>query len=87
MNSNQKGFSAAHLLIGLVVVGLIGFAGWRVYDSQNSTNDQPASVVQEEDSVPQVNSASDLNEMESYLNSQDIDKDLDTSELDEALSE
>jgi hypothetical protein len=34
---SQKGYSAAHLLLGLVIVGIIGFAGWKVYDASKET--------------------------------------------------
>jgi hypothetical protein len=38
MKENQNGFSVPHLLLGLVVVAIIGFAGWRVYEAQKDTN-------------------------------------------------
>lgn len=33
MKKNQGGFSALHIVLVLVVVGIIGFAGWKVWDS------------------------------------------------------
>lgn len=33
--SNQKGFSAAVLLLLVIIIGIIGFAGWYVYNSNN----------------------------------------------------
>jgi len=35
---SQAGFSVPHLLLGLVAVAIIGFAGWRVYQAQKDTN-------------------------------------------------
>jgi hypothetical protein len=37
MKTNQKGFSAVEGLLIFVVVGLIGFVGWYVWHSKNST--------------------------------------------------
>jgi prepilin-type N-terminal cleavage/methylation domain-containing protein len=89
MSSNNKGFSVVEILIVVAVVGLIGFVGWKVYDNRQSDNSkQQASTEQQDaDAVPAVNGTSDLKESEDYLNSQDIDKELDTTELDEALAE
>jgi type II secretory pathway pseudopilin PulG len=38
MRKQQDGFSLPHILLVLVLVGIIGFAGWRVYESQKATN-------------------------------------------------
>lgn len=38
MKSNQKGFSAAEALIILVIVGVIGGAGWYVWQSKNKSD-------------------------------------------------
>jgi prepilin-type N-terminal cleavage/methylation domain-containing protein len=35
MKNNQKGFSVVEILIVIVIVGLIGVAGWFVYNRQN----------------------------------------------------
>ena len=37
MKGNQKGFTAVEGLLILVIVGLIGFVGWFVYDSKNKS--------------------------------------------------
>lgn len=38
MKNTQKGFSAVAVLLIIVVIGLVGFAGWYVYDSNKSEN-------------------------------------------------
>ncbi len=38
MKKNQNGFSLPHILLFLVVVAVLGFAGWRVYDAQKNAN-------------------------------------------------
>jgi predicted negative regulator of RcsB-dependent stress response len=85
---NRSGFSAVEVVLVVVVVGLIGFAGWKVYDNgqKPSSSNQQAST-QQQDPIPAVNSASDLQASEDYLNAQDLDKELDTAEIDSALAE
>ena len=36
MKKNESGFSVVHVLLLLVVVGIIGFAGWKVWDTNRS---------------------------------------------------
>ena len=40
MKKNEKGFSVVEILIVLVVVSLIGGAGWYVYQNKNKANTQ-----------------------------------------------
>lgn len=45
-NSNQSGFHLTAVLLGIVILAAIGFAGWRVWDknqSESSSNNQTAS--------------------------------------------
>lgn len=46
MKSNQKGFSVVEILIVIVVVGLLGAAGWLVYDRQKSKTDTTQTTQQ-----------------------------------------
>ncbi len=39
MKTNQKGFTAIEIVLILVIVGVLSFAGWYVYNSQKKTND------------------------------------------------
>lgn len=87
LRSNQKGFSAAGLVLLLVVLALIAFAGWRVFSSQQSNTAQPAGNGETQTAIPEVKSKQDLKRSEEFLNATDIDSELDTSELDEALNE
>ena len=80
------GFSAVEVLVVVVLVGIIGFVGWKVYDNGKTSNTATTAPTQQDD-VPAVNSASDLDKAEDYLNDQDIDKQLDTSEIDSTLEE
>ncbi len=47
MRLNQKGFSAVEILIVIVVITLIGFVGWRVYDSNQDTGEDTNTTQQE----------------------------------------
>lgn len=49
MKLNTKGFSAVEGLLILIIVGIIGFAGWKVWDAsriRNNSESQGASVQQ-----------------------------------------
>lgn len=39
MHKNQNGFSTPHVLLALVLVAVIGLAGYKVYDSQKKTSE------------------------------------------------
>ncbi len=45
MKVTQKGFSVVEVLVIVVAVGLIGTAGWLVYDRQNSNKDEASSDI------------------------------------------
>ncbi|MDZ7744199.1 MAG: hypothetical protein U5K77_00345 [Candidatus Saccharibacteria bacterium] len=88
MRNNQQGFSAIAIIAILVVVAVVAFAGWRVYDAQeNGTESTPEVTSQERTPAPEVSDSQDLEEAESYLKDIDVDSELDTSEIDEALNE
>lgn len=59
MKANQKGFSVVEILVVVVVVGLLGAAGWLVYDRQKSkNNEQPvtqSSNQQNQETKPDPN--------------------------------
>jgi hypothetical protein len=81
---NQRGFSAVEAILILVIVGALGFIGWRVYDMQaDKSNDSS----QASDNDRPLDSVDDLDSEADELNSQDIDQELETSDLDASLSE
>ncbi len=54
LSTNQKGFSPVEGLLIFVIVGLIGFVGWYVMDSKDTTNKQLDKVAEQDFSI-QVN--------------------------------
>jgi len=87
MNNKQNGFSAVAVLLVLILVAVIVFAGWRVMNSQESDTSTTPAITQPQNEVPEVNNNDDLQRSEDFLNGTDIDSELDTSELDSVLSE
>lgn len=79
----QHGFSAAMVVLALAALGLVGYIGWRVYE-MNKPVDSDSSTVTGNDAI---DSAEDLDEANDELNSQDIDAELETSDIDATLSE
>jgi len=46
MKANQEGFSVVEIVLVLVVVGLIGAAGWFVWQSNNKTSNKSTDTIQ-----------------------------------------
>lgn len=86
--SRQDGFTAVETILIVFTVAVIAFVGWRIYDtymSQNQTGQTPPAQTQEEGS--RIENAEDLAEAEASLSQEDIDGELDTSEIDATLGE
>jgi cytoskeletal protein RodZ len=77
----QAGFGSLTLILVLVVAGLIGFIGWRVYEQNKSV----APATETENTNTPIENAEDLDAEADALNSQDIDEQLDTAEIDETI--
>lgn len=43
--NSQSGFTPIHLLLLLVIFGIIGFAGWKVYDASKTVNQPKAATA------------------------------------------
>lgn len=83
-NNLQRGFTAFEAIIIVVVLLIIGFVGWKLYDNNQKKKAEDSSQVAE---PPEIKNADDLETTESYLNQVDINKALNTSEIDAALNE
>mgnify|MGYP000023421748 CR=1 FL=1 len=87
MSRNQKGAGPIEIILILVAVGILAFVGWYVYKAGQGGSLNDGSGSNQSETVPQVNQSSDLKEAEDFVNSSDVDKQLDTSELDASLSQ
>jgi predicted negative regulator of RcsB-dependent stress response len=77
----QAGFGVVEVILILAVLGLVGFVGWRLYD-QNKSKTTNTTTTQQESAIEK---AEDLDQTVDTLNNQNIDEDLDTSEIDSTL--
>lgn len=84
---NNRGFSVIEVLLVLVIIGLLAFAGWTVYKNNDSEENSNAQTGTTQQTAPVVESTEDLTEAEEFLETADVDAELDTSEIDEALAE
>jgi hypothetical protein len=71
------------VLIVVLLILLMGVFGWWYLKDQPSS---PSTADTTSKAVPEVNTANDLNTAGSFLSDSQIDNDLDTSEIDEVLS-
>ena len=76
--SSERGVGHIVIVLLLLVVGVVGFAGYTVMNSQKDTDKTASSVQAKVDSVPE------LKEADTTLTqaSSDLDSSLDTSALD-----
>jgi predicted negative regulator of RcsB-dependent stress response len=82
---NNKGVSHIVILVVIIVVAAVGFAGWRVYTSENNTTEQAAVEVQQPNE--ELQNAEDVKALEQELSSTDLESELSTSDLDANLDE
>lgn len=82
----QQGLSHIIVIVAIVMVGVIGFAGWRVYDARQ--NSEPTTAITQPTPVDNtVQSSQDVAELEAEVDSTNLDTDLDSSELDASLND
>src|SRR4051812_26427098 len=76
---NQSGVAALEFALLLVIVAIIGFAGYKIYQTRQSLDQQSSAQTStptpksaegtiNPDTVPAINSSSDLNKAEQSLN-------------------
>lgn len=83
-----KSSSALKMVLLFAAVVLLSVLSWMVYKDLNSSEEPTATTTttEQSDAAPTVDSSSDLDSAKTYLEGQDIDSDLDTTELDETLN-
>jgi predicted negative regulator of RcsB-dependent stress response len=82
MGNRKQGFSPVEVVLVIAVVGLLVLAGWSVYQGQKEAADS-ASPSQ----PPEVNDSGDLADVEEYLRSFEVEKELDTQAIEETFAE
>ncbi len=89
---NESGFSPVETLLLVIIIAIIGVAGYKVYSTKSSAdklNQQSSSeqVANPGDTTPPINSASDLNKAEQALDQVDPDENsADSAQIDSQLS-
>ena len=86
MKHNQKAFSVVFILLAILVVSALSFAGWRVLKNRQ-TDSKKVSDSSQNTTVDEstLDNTSDIEEVSNSLDTADLDKDLDTTELDQDL--
>ncbi|PSO44346.1 hypothetical protein BRC21_01555 [Candidatus Saccharibacteria bacterium SW_7_54_9] len=82
MGNRNHGFSPVEVVLVIAVVGLLVLAGWSVYQGQKEVAEQPSPSQ-----PPEVNDSGDLADVEEYLQSMEIDKELETNAIEETFAE
>jgi len=83
---NNSGFGAVGVLIVVVVIAVVGLVGYKVYDTSKSSDDKAQEITTSVSDNPTIQNAQDLDSTAEELNSQDIDAELDTSDIDATLN-
>lgn len=87
IQNNQHGSS--HIVISLLVVAfaVIGFAGYRVMGSKKTTKSTPVVSQTPATEIPaKITSKAEVKQADTALNAEQIDKSLDSSQLDADIS-
>ena len=71
---NQKGFSAIYVVLIITIVGIIGFTGWYVYNTQRNNNKMSDTVsgvtpVKHKKPTSTVSTGEELADWRTYSNS------------------
>jgi hypothetical protein len=87
ISTQQKGFGALGVLLVIVIVAIIGFVGYRVASVQKSVStDSIGSGVVPTSTIPTITKKADLDKATNTVNQAQLDKDLDSSKLDQDLN-
>jgi predicted PurR-regulated permease PerM len=86
MNKQESGFGASVIVLIVLVVAVIGLVGYKVVDSSRTKDTKEVTKKTQTVDNPVINSTQDLDKTSEELNLQDIDAELDTTDIDAALS-
>lgn len=77
---NERGLGVIVIVMVIGVFGIICLAGWQVYSTQSKDSQANNETVK-----PVIQKADDLDKQVDNVNAHDIDKELDTSDIDASL--
>ena len=87
MKRTQKGFAHLALVLLVLVVAVIAFAGYKVVKNrQASTASNKTSTALVQSDIKVIKSKADLDSATNTLNSQSVDSDLNANELNSDIS-
>jgi hypothetical protein len=85
-SKNQSGFGHLVLVLCLaLVVGVVGFAGYRVMNNTDNEVSSTTAKTAETEAPATIESNDDLVQAQKAVDTSDIDSDLDTSALDQDI--
>jgi len=83
LKADQRGSGHLVLIAAVLIIGMIGFAGWRVYDANRSVTPAATATTSAAAAVPAtLKSTADLDAASKAVSQTNVDNDLNTSSLD-----
>lgn len=83
---DKKGFSTLETVLMVIIIVLVGFVGWYVYKQrQNNSGSDIQPTETQSQTVPEIKEPGDLDDAQKLLDDADIEKELDTTEIDSVL--
>jgi Flp pilus assembly protein TadG len=86
MKRTQKGFAHLALVLLILVVAIVAFAGYKVVKNRQDKTAANTTSTAITNSSQTINSKADLDKASSTLNSQSVDSDLNPASLDSDIS-
>lgn len=89
LTRSQHGMAALTGILVVILVAAIAGVGWYVYANNQANNTESGTVIDQvpvsNDEAPQIKKTADLDEASNALDDQNVDKNLDTTALDEDI--
>jgi len=82
----QLGFSIVELSIVVLVIGLVGFAGYTIYSRGHDIATNQSAIATDVPTAPQIHATNDLNKAEQMLEEMDSSSSADEAQLDAQVS-